>query len=264
MTTQLLDVVAMPLYGRHLIEASAGTGKTFNITRLYLRFLLEKKLTVKDILVMTFTKAATEEIKGRVAKTLREATQIWQHAKDNGGVIADDCDPVYIHLFNNNDVDESLARLKAAQLELDEASVFTIHGFCQHVIAQLAFNSGFAMSLNLGNDTSELYLQAAEDYIRKVSVNEDDFLLLAQSGWHVPERLLSEFNTSVRSTLTPLLLDEDAIEDAFINTLQDSDETALSQFAFHFRQIEDNEELLVEQLIKHLPIKKSDHKNWPH
>jgi len=42
---QLLDVVAMPLKGRHLIEASAGTGKTFNITRLYLRLLLEKKLT---------------------------------------------------------------------------------------------------------------------------------------------------------------------------------------------------------------------------
>ncbi|PTU02628.1 hypothetical protein DBR45_11290, partial [Pseudomonas sp. HMWF031] len=67
----LLDVVAMPLKGRHLIEASAGTGKTFNITRLYLRLLLEKKLTVKEILVMTFTKAATEEIKGRIAATLR-------------------------------------------------------------------------------------------------------------------------------------------------------------------------------------------------
>jgi len=50
---RLLDVVAMPLKGRHLIEASAGTGKTFNITRLYLRLLLEKKLTVKEILVMT-------------------------------------------------------------------------------------------------------------------------------------------------------------------------------------------------------------------
>ncbi len=68
---QLLDVVAMPLKGRHLIEASAGTGKTFNITRLYLRLLLEKKLTVKEILVMTFTKAATEEIKGRIAATLK-------------------------------------------------------------------------------------------------------------------------------------------------------------------------------------------------
>ena len=80
---KLLDVVNMPLRGRHLIEASAGTGKTFNITRLYLRLLLEEKRSVKEILVMTFTKAATEEIKGRVAKTLREATHIWQQAKDN-------------------------------------------------------------------------------------------------------------------------------------------------------------------------------------
>ena len=70
-------------------------------------------------------------------------------------------------MFTRCNTDESLALLKAAQLELDEASVFTIHGFCQHVITQLAFNSGFAMSLNLGNDTSDLYLQAAEDYIRK-------------------------------------------------------------------------------------------------
>ena len=66
-----LDVIAMPLRGRHLIEASAGTGKTFNITRIYLRLLLEKSYTVQQILVMTFTKAATEEIKGRIAETLR-------------------------------------------------------------------------------------------------------------------------------------------------------------------------------------------------
>ena len=82
--SRLLDVPSMPLHGRHLIEASAGTGKTYNITRLYLRLLLEKKLTVKEILVMTFTKAATEEIKGRVAATLREAASFWQQAIDNG------------------------------------------------------------------------------------------------------------------------------------------------------------------------------------
>jgi exodeoxyribonuclease V beta subunit len=250
MTVQLLDVANMPLHGRHLIEASAGTGKTFNITRLYLRFLLEKKLTVKDILVMTFTKAATEEIKGRVANTLREATKIWQTAKDNKGMLAEDCDPVYQHLFNNNDIDDSLARLKAAQLELDDASVFTIHGFCQHVIAQLAFNSGFAMSLNLGNDTSELYLQAAEDYIRKVSQHEEDFLLLAQAGWHVPERFLSEFSNSIKSTLTPIMLDEKSIAEAFEAALNDNPDTTFERFSEHLQQIEDNEALLTEQLIK--------------
>lgn len=247
---QLLDVVAMPLKGRHLIEASAGTGKTFNITRLYLRLLLEKKLNVKEILVMTFTKAATEEIKGRIAATLREALLIWQQAKDNGNEIDSSCDPVYQHLFNSCDTDESLALLKAAQLELDEASVFTIHGFCQHVITQLAFNSGFAMSLNLGNDTSDLYLEAAEDFIRKIGKSEDDFRLLAESGWHIPEKLLREFNASIKSTLTPLVLSEDDIEAAFKKQLDEAPQTSLANVKSLLQSVEDNEALLVEQLIK--------------
>ena len=247
---QLLDVVAMPLKGRHLIEASAGTGKTFNITRLYLRLLLEKKLNVKEILVMTFTKAATEEIKGRIAATLREALLIWQQAKDNGSEIDASCDPVYQSLFNSCDPDESLALLKAAQLELDEASVFTIHGFCQHVITQLAFNSGFAMSLNLGNDTSDLYLQAAEDFIRKISKSEDDFRLLAESGWHTPESLLREFNASIKSTLTPLMLTEGDIEAAFNKQLNDVPNTSLAYVKSLLQSVEENEGLIVEQLIK--------------
>ncbi|WP_421134472.1 exodeoxyribonuclease V subunit beta [Alteromonas sp. A079] len=245
-----LNVPDMPLHGRHLIEASAGTGKTFNITRLYLRFLLEKRLTVKEILVMTFTKAATEEIKGRIAKTLREASAIWQQTKNNDGQAPRNIDPVYAHLLAHCDVDDSLARLKAAQLELDEASVFTIHGFCQHVIGQLAFNSGFAMSLNLSKDTSELYLQAAEDWIRKVSQNDEDFLLLAQSGWHVPARLLTTFLGSIKSPLTPLLLDKDTIEASFTEAMNNSPDTANSQFEYFLSRIEENTDLIDKELMK--------------
>ena len=74
-----LNLVAheIPLRGKHLIEASAGTGKTYNITRLYLRLLLEEELTVQQILVMTFTKAATEEIKGRIDDFLRNVITHW-------------------------------------------------------------------------------------------------------------------------------------------------------------------------------------------
>ncbi len=253
--SQLLDVPNMPLYGRHLIEASAGTGKTFNITRLYLRLLLEKKLTVKEILVMTFTKAATEEIKGRVAATLRDATAVFQQVSSNEGDIPEGLDPVYEHLLKLGDIEESLGRLKAAQLELDEASVFTIHGFCQHVIGQLAFNSGFAMSLNLSKDTSELYLQACEDWIRKVSsgvdnYTENDFLLLASSGWHVPERLLSEFYTSLHSNLTPLLLDEESVETSFQHNLNSHPDTHQAQFSVFLNSIEENESLIYQELIK--------------
>ena len=61
-----LDAASISLSGKHLIEASAGTGKTYNITRIYLRLLLERELTVEQILLMTFTKDATQELCGRI------------------------------------------------------------------------------------------------------------------------------------------------------------------------------------------------------
>ena len=74
----VLNVEQIPLTGRHLIEASAGTGKTFNITRIYLRLIIERGLAVEQILVMTFTNAATEELRGRLSETLRQAQQYWR------------------------------------------------------------------------------------------------------------------------------------------------------------------------------------------
>ncbi|HEY3565807.1 MAG TPA: UvrD-helicase domain-containing protein, partial [Casimicrobiaceae bacterium] len=60
------DVVNAPLDGIRLVEASAGTGKTWNICGLYLRLLIERALPVKEILVVTFTNAATAELRERV------------------------------------------------------------------------------------------------------------------------------------------------------------------------------------------------------
>ena len=122
---QELNIQTTPLLGRHLIEASAGTGKTFNITRLYLRFLLERKLTVQEILVMTFTKDATEEIKGRIDSFLRETLSQWHKLIEE--------DPYFIELSKSVDSSEAIILLKRALLYLDEASIFTIHGFCKSV-----------------------------------------------------------------------------------------------------------------------------------
>jgi exodeoxyribonuclease V beta subunit len=77
MSMQNLNIQTIPLTGKHLIEASAGTGKTHNITRLYLRLLLERRLSVEKILVMTFTKDATEELRGRIEGFIREAINDW-------------------------------------------------------------------------------------------------------------------------------------------------------------------------------------------
>ncbi|MEW9796588.1 exodeoxyribonuclease V subunit beta [Alteromonas sp. CYL-A6] len=207
-----LDVTTLPLRGRHLIEASAGTGKTFNITRLYLRLLLEKHLSVQEILVMTFTKAATEEIRGRLAETLQSAIVYWEAALA-GEADAQAADPVYDSLYQRLEPHEALACLKAAQLEMDEAAVFTIHGFCQHVLGLLSFESGTAMQLTLVTDASELYEQAAQDWIRRIAVSDPDgYLRLAGYGWHNPDTLLDEFGAAIRQNLVPQVVTEQQVQ----------------------------------------------------
>ncbi|NMH61203.1 exodeoxyribonuclease V subunit beta [Alteromonas ponticola] len=210
---QPLDVTHLPLYGRHLIEASAGTGKTFNITRLYLRLLIEKQLSVQQILVMTFTNAATEEIRGRIAAALQEALQVWQQAAANNGQLPGDSDPVYQSLMQHLPVTEAIALLQAALLELDEAAVFTIHGFCKKMISQLAFESKVSMKQTLLTDNAALYLQAAQDWIRIVAAQADQYALLTEQGWHVPEAFLSQFRQAIFAELTPIVPDPPTQQD---------------------------------------------------
>ena len=71
-----LNPLTLNLHGQILIEASAGTGKTYTIALLFLRLLLEKGLSVDEILVVTFTKAATEELRGRVRQRIRDALDV--------------------------------------------------------------------------------------------------------------------------------------------------------------------------------------------
>ena len=147
-----LNIQTTPLFGRHLIEASAGTGKTFNITRLYLRFLLERKLTVQEILVMTFTKDATEEIKGRIDGFLRETISQWHTLIED--------DPYFIELAKSIETPEALILLKRALLFLDEASIFTIHGFCKNVLSQHAFATGVDFSAQMETNCQDLVIQS--------------------------------------------------------------------------------------------------------
>ncbi|GEA13003.1 exodeoxyribonuclease V subunit beta [Alteromonas sp. KUL49] len=244
-----LDVTLMPLQGRHLIEASAGTGKTYNITRIYLRLLLEKKLSVKEILVMTFTRAATEEIRSRIGETLREITPLWEQAVQQNGALPIDADPVFKQVFEASDTQEGLALLKAAQLELDEASVYTIHGFCQQVIAQLAFKSGFAMSLNLETDTSDLYLTAAEDWLRKLRNESDAFLTLAEHGWHVPQGLLDSFGSACRQSQMRKLMDEPTLEAEYEAAIARLTQSLANEFESTRQGLLNNEQAILSGVV---------------
>ncbi|MCU7833974.1 MAG: exodeoxyribonuclease V subunit beta [gamma proteobacterium symbiont of Taylorina sp.] len=202
-----LDPSIIPLSGRHLIEASAGTGKTYNITRLYLRLLLEKELTVQQILVMTFTKAATEELRGRIDKELRNALTHWGNLGKQ--------DPFFKVMEDKFQKQQAEQKLKPALLELDEAAIYTIHGFCSRALSSQAFASGLAMDISMESDCSELLLESVRDWLRQINQREAEFALLKEKNWHNPEQFLKQFYRALSSSDALQTPDPESLQNYF-------------------------------------------------
>ncbi len=185
---QILDILNFPLAGRSLIEASAGTGKTFTIANLYLRMLIERQLTVRQILVVTFTQAATEELRGRIRAKLIEARHAFVLGKSEDVLLAK-------MLKECQDQKKTIAHLEAAQSCLDEMSIFTIHGFCQRMLQEHAFESGALFKQTLLQEESELLEEAVQDYWRSQFYPAQPYLVsLVTERWHNPETLRKEIH----------------------------------------------------------------------
>jgi exodeoxyribonuclease V beta subunit len=154
-----LDLFSVPLEGTHLIEASAGTGKTYTIASLFLRLLLEKRMTVRQILVVTYTVPATDELKIRIRDRIRTARQAFEAGVSD--------DPFISGLMEATArTDAGVRALDAALRQFDEASIFTIHGFCHRMISDMAFESSNPFDSELTSDASELVVQAVSDFFR--------------------------------------------------------------------------------------------------
>ena len=179
----------IPLSGIHLIEASAGTGKTHNITRIYLRLLLENKLTVKQILVMTFSKDATEELRGRIDTFIRIALNQWQELCQT--------DEFFIRISESVSTAEAKHLLKQALLFLDEAAIFTIHGFCKRVLTEHAFTSQIPFNANMETDQKTIVLQAVQDWFRQLASEDETAFKQVIEFWPVPESLVSHFSKAI-------------------------------------------------------------------
>jgi exodeoxyribonuclease V beta subunit len=219
----------IPLYGKHLIEASAGTGKTYNITRLYLRLLLERRLTVQQILVMTFTKDATEELRGRIDASIREAINGWQT------LIASD--EYFKAISQNISENEALARLETALLYLDEAAIFTIHGFCKRVLTQHAFATGITFNAQMETDCQSLILESCQDWYRGlVKTAVEQFELIAQF-WLTPEQFLSQFSRAVSLEVDLQSLSPQSVSDEFLQQVKQAKADLINQQAFLFTHL---------------------------
>ena len=169
-----LHATEAPLVGTSLVEASAGTGKTHTITTLYLRLVLERGLSVREIVVVTFTEAATSELRGRIRRRLREAQIAME---DPARAVDDDLRAI---VRGAADPAEAKRRIRVAISELDMARISTIHAFSLRALTERAFESGARFDVALATDTSELAREISEDYWSRtmVPLPRDLFLLV--------------------------------------------------------------------------------------
>lgn len=169
-----LDAAIFPLHGSRLIEASAGTGKTWTIAALYLRLVLGhgaengfvRPLMPDEILVMTFTRAATRELSNRIRARLVEAVACFRGQQP---VAAHDALLQTLIATYPEGVEREQAawRLAMAAESMDDAAIFTIDAWCQRMLREHAFDSGNLFEETLESDESQRLLDAVHDYWRQ-------------------------------------------------------------------------------------------------
>jgi len=196
MTTKPL-ALAFPLRGSQLIEASAGTGKTFTISALYLRLVLGhgaessgfgRELLPPQILVVTFTDAATKELRERIRTRLAEAARFFRDETPAPDSLIAELRKEYLP----EQWSGCANRLDIAAQWMDEAAVSTIHSWCQRMLREHAFDSGSLFTQSLETDHSDLLGEVLRDYWRLFCYPmQGDALNWVRGNWGGPAALLS-------------------------------------------------------------------------
>jgi exodeoxyribonuclease V beta subunit len=162
MRPEPFNAITIGLKGTRLIEASAGTGKTYSIALLFLRLIVEEGIPLEEILVVTYTRAATAELKGRIRAFLRMAMRAWK----SGEAESPDVLEIVKACRERADAQERLESLRTALLCLDEAAIFTIHGFCQRILGDNAFETGAAYDAEMVTDQDDFIAEVVLDFYR--------------------------------------------------------------------------------------------------
>jgi exodeoxyribonuclease V beta subunit len=167
-------VESKALEGANIIEASAGTGKTFSIAVLVVRLLVKKNIPIEKMLLVTFTDAAAAELKERSIRFIREALQeLEKEASSENKII----ELVIKNAINDGIKKEDIIiRLRAALLNIDESKMCTIHSFCQQTLNEYAFETNQIFGKELKTDISDSVLKHTNAYRREVLNKMDEEL----------------------------------------------------------------------------------------
>jgi exodeoxyribonuclease V beta subunit len=207
MPTTPFEAKTVTLSQSNLIEASAGTGKTYSIAILSLRLLLEENIPIQEILMVTFTKAAVAELETRIRAFVRLAY--------NSSIGIPSHDDTIDFIVNESKrirgEQETAFRLKNAVLFLDETAILTIHGFCQRTLSEFAFETNQVF----GSDAM------SESDLKEITINE------VNRFWR---RHVVVIETHLLAYLCPLYLNRVQLIDIIKNVLGGKSLLALAEF----------------------------------
>lgn len=158
MPTRQFDLSTAPLDGRVLIESSAGTGKTFSITGLFCRLVVEKDIPIDRILVVTYTEKATMELRLKIVRVLEGSLRYIE------GFDGIELPSFMKDIIDRVDVSHVRERLQLALFNFHRARIYTIHGFCQRVLSEYSLETGSLFDVTLEKDSKALLKPLVYDF----------------------------------------------------------------------------------------------------
>lgn len=193
-----------PLTGFSLVEAGAGTGKTYNITSIYVRAIIELGLMPKNILVLTYTNAAAAELRSRIRQRINQALNVYETGNAS--------DDNFLMELKNRLTEKDYNQLKQALYSLDEASISTIHSFCNNLLREEYIAFGVQPNFELVDTKNELLDESVDNYWHDFIKNSENDLgksilleYLLNQG-HNPEKLaayVKDFNPNKDTNILP-------------------------------------------------------------
>ena len=198
-SSKVLDSVTVPLSGINLVEAAAGTGKTYNIQNLVARLILENKLNIDEIVVLSFTNEAAAELGKRIHKILDDILALLEN------IPVSDPKQALAILKHDREInpdtpdDQRIRRIRNALRDFDLANISTINGFCQKLQIQFAFESNLTFDSRLETAPQGMVVELLEDWMRNKFYGdslEDELIaaLVSQQNIAELERHVLDFN----------------------------------------------------------------------
>lgn len=223
--------LALPLHGLRLIEASAGTGKTFTLVTVLLRLLLERGVPIQQLLAVTFTRAATQELRKRLRQRLLAAQKVLDDAQTrDDDSEANAAAAVLAQASARVDAATLRDRLRAALAQLDEALIATIHGFCQRALREFGFRAGLLADVELVDGAPDAWDEVAAQLWRRAAGDDGDpaQYVLLREVWSHPAALAKDLPKLCDPARTTLPRADESEAAAALHALRDD---AQSRFA---------------------------------